>query len=96
MTNIVQWYIDNKANIECKDNEGRTPLLLCAELGNLNLVYRFISYGAEFTETDEEGNTALHLAAINGHAELVSYFINDLNFDPNVKNSLGKTAHQLT
>ena len=48
MTNLVQWYIDNNANIEIKDNEGRTPLLHCAELGNINLVYSFISYGCNF------------------------------------------------
>lgn len=96
MTNLVQWYIDNNANIEIKDNEGRTPLLHCAELGNINLVYSFISYGCNFQETDEEGNSALHLAAINGHAQLVAYLINNLNFSTDVKNNFGKTAIQLT
>ena len=54
------------ANIEARDSNGRTALLLAAAHGSLQAARELIEAGAYVDSRDDRGNTALHLSCANG------------------------------
>ncbi|XP_059085924.1 kinase D-interacting substrate of 220 kDa-like isoform X2 [Tigriopus californicus] len=70
------------ANIEDKDQDGLTPLMVSSDLGRLEFVKLLIANNADPKAEDEDKCTALHLAAKNGHVEVCEELIEagaDLN-----------------
>ncbi|WP_457639682.1 ankyrin repeat domain-containing protein [Persephonella sp.] len=76
------------------------------EKGDLELVKKLISKGANVNAKDKGGNTPLHWVARNGHLEIVKYLIScgaNKNWDvrtpydvakPNVKKYLKKVMNK--
>ena len=72
---VVQVLIDAGADIEEKDSEGRTPLLLACWSGYLDAVKVLVQAGAELRVADHNGRTCLTLASCEGHTETVRYLV---------------------
>ena len=49
-------------------------------------------FNPDNTTIDNQGNTALHIACQANKLALVSYLIEQVHYDPNVKNKMGNTA----
>lgn len=88
---ISKFLIDKGADIELKDNEGCTPLYLCASNGNDTILKYLILKGANLNTPNEKGQTPLMAAVYNQMAENVSYLI-DKGCDLYLKRPSGKTA----
>jgi ankyrin repeat protein len=53
-------------NIENKDSLKRTPLLVAAECGYLDIVHLLVDYGGDLTAKDKDMNSVLHCACYLG------------------------------
>lgn len=65
------YLIAHGADINSKDNQGRTALHLAAERGDALVAEYLIFYNADIDAVDREGRTPLHLAAENGREDMV-------------------------
>src|SRR3989442_7389567 len=59
-----------RIDVNKKDAEGRTPLLLAASLGEKDIVHLLITNGAHIEDKDRFGETPLSIAAMKGRAEV--------------------------
>lgn len=64
------------ANLNIKDHEGETPLMIAAEKGHIDLVQTLKCHGADINLENKHHETALYIAAKNGHKEIVELLIN--------------------
>jgi len=60
---VAKLLLKDGANLEARDREGRTPLILAAGNGETAVVKLFLDKGAGIEATDENGQTALIRAA---------------------------------
>jgi ankyrin repeat protein len=60
-----------RADVNARDEHGRTPLLRAVEQGHRGIVKMLTGAGADVNAADTVGNTALHRAALNQHVSLV-------------------------
>ncbi len=65
------------ADVNAKDERGRTPLHAAALNGYADTVETLIAAGADVNAKDERGQTPLHLAAERGHAETAKALAGD-------------------
>ena len=56
-------------NIDDRDEEGNTPLIVAAAFGRVRMIDLLIANGSDVTAENDEKCTALHLAAREGHAD---------------------------
>ncbi|KAK9882268.1 hypothetical protein WA026_020374 [Henosepilachna vigintioctopunctata] len=63
---IVDYLIDQGADINCMDKEKRTPLLLAAVRGGWRTVHNLIKKGADINVKDVNRRNVLHLVVMNG------------------------------
>ncbi|WP_343213378.1 ankyrin repeat domain-containing protein [Archangium violaceum] len=68
----VQVLLDGGADPNPFDAEGRTPLMLAAELGREDIVRSLLAGGADPILTDRVGETALGKAAAHGHGRIAA------------------------
>ncbi len=61
------------------------------ENGNIDLVKKMLSYGADVNAKNNNGETSLHSASIHGYTEIVKLLL-EHGADVNVKNNNGRTA----
>ena len=61
------------ADVNKPDNAGRTPLMLAAQSGKLDLVEYLVKCNADILKRDVEGYTALMDACIYGYLDVVDY-----------------------
>ena len=84
---VVEVLICAGADIETKNVEGRSPLLLASVSGELTTVQMLVEAGADVRATDTEGYTCLIFAAYDGHTDTVRYLVSlpevDLNHQDN-------------
>ncbi|KAF5975420.1 ankyrin unc44 [Fusarium coicis] len=69
----LKWLLQHGADVDSRDDTGRTALLLVAEYGRDHLREEaafLLSYGADPNAQDEAKRTALHFAVLNGAEEL--------------------------
>lgn len=69
---FVRLLLDKGADVNCRDEAGRTALSLACELGHLDAVKLLVQHSADPEIPDRDGNRALMYAASCGHsAELL-------------------------
>jgi ankyrin repeat protein len=68
------------ADVNDKDDHGRTALHKAAEKGNRSAVIMLLMFGADVGEKDAKGLNALHVAAAAGHSEIVTLFCKPYEF----------------
>jgi len=78
-------------NIDYRDANGETALMLAAKSGRIELAGRLLKKGADVNAVSASGDTALHLAAGSGHAD-VSALLLDNGAKVNAVNTAGSTA----
>ena len=76
-----------KVDINAKNKDGETALMLASSEGHLEMVKLLVENGANYTN-------ALRLASREGHLEVVKYLI-EKGADVNAKDNEGKTALDL-
>ncbi|MGB6063253.1 MAG: ankyrin repeat domain-containing protein [Desulfomonilaceae bacterium] len=79
---------------DCRDNEGRTPLIIAAEEGNAALVGVLIRHGADLNAVDNDGETASMKAAFDGHLSVVKLLAEN-GADLEIRNNEGLTALEI-
>jgi len=72
---VVNWLLENGANLEAKDNQGWTALTWAANAGQTEIVVSLIKAGASLEAKDNLGWTALTCAANAGQTEIVASLI---------------------
>jgi hypothetical protein len=73
--------LDNGADINAKDHNGYTPLLVAASNDQVEVVNWLLDderdAKADVNEKDSDGQTALHLAVLNEDVEIVKVLIDN-------------------
>lgn len=77
--------------VDARDSEGRTPLMVAASHGQLDVVRAFQQAGADVNACDNQKSTALMYAAMHTHVEVVEFLL-ESGIDVDVTNSTGKNA----
>jgi len=92
-TDILKILIDQKADLDIKNNRGFTPLILAAYYGHAEAVGLLIESGANPCITDEEGmgNNALMGVAFKGYDSIAETLLKTA-CDVNARNKSGQTA----
>jgi ankyrin repeat protein len=68
---VLQFLLENHANLEARDGSSQTALLLAAGEGHKRAVELLLEAGADIEAESKSGSTALHLAARNGYKAVV-------------------------
>ena len=88
---VFQVFIDAGADIETKDDMGRSPLHWSCRSGALAVVKILVEAGADVRAT-EDGHTCLTIAAGFGHTETVRYLVGLPQVDLSHKDKEGYTS----
>jgi ankyrin repeat protein len=102
---VAQVLVEQKADVDSQDNEGKTPLHLLLEAwpedtgrddnnSNLDLARLLLEHGTNANIRTKNGWTPLHAAAFQGRFE-VSRVLLDYGANPNVENQQGLTPLHL-
>ena len=82
--------IENGADVNAKDEFGRTPLHIAADNGHLSVVKFLVEHGADVNVRNAHGWTPLHYAAYFGRLDVVRFLVEN-GADVNAKNKYGQT-----
>eukprot|EP00658_Telonema_sp_P-2_P033637 TRINITY_DN24646_c0_g1_i3.p1 TRINITY_DN24646_c0_g1~~TRINITY_DN24646_c0_g1_i3.p1 ORF type:complete len:131 (+),score=34.57 TRINITY_DN24646_c0_g1_i3:210-602(+) len=78
------------ADLEARDDEGLTALLVAAVAGHADVVDELVSRGADIGAVSNDGSTAAHLAAKSKAGKSVmEYLISTGGIDPETKDQNG-------
>ncbi|KAH9516413.1 Ankyrin repeat [Dermatophagoides farinae] len=78
-------------DVNCIDNEQRTPLIWSASSGNHDALLVLVKAGAEISQQDKDGLSALHCASSRGHYRCVHTLITMCGADVHQLDSGGCT-----
>jgi ankyrin repeat protein len=78
------------ANIEARNNAGKTALVIAAEYQKVDAVSMLLTCGANVHATSDKGCTALHEAARAGSEEIVRLLL-DAKANATLPDSFGRT-----
>jgi ankyrin repeat protein len=81
-----------KVDIDTRDEDGMTPLLLAAAGGHTEAIALLVANEAGINHENKRGHTFLICAARNGHSRAVEFILNCNGVKLNDKNSKGLTA----
>ncbi|XP_078064369.1 transient receptor potential cation channel subfamily A member 1-like, partial [Mustelus asterias] len=92
---IIHYIMDDleEVPLDRPDQNGKTPLLLAAENGQLPVIMHLRSLDCDHQIKDKEGNSIIHLAAKQGHVHVLENLIDDIYTE--TKNQNGQTALHL-
>jgi ankyrin repeat protein len=83
--------LENGADANAKDKQGRTALMKAANMGYTGIVRVLLDAGADVNAKNQDLTTALMWAASEGHAAVVELLL-DAGADVNAKADKGVTA----
>ncbi|XP_067653215.1 serine/threonine-protein phosphatase 6 regulatory ankyrin repeat subunit B-like [Haliotis asinina] len=83
--------IQNTVNINSKNGDGMTPVLLAAYIANFKVFNFLLKKRADLSERDKEGNNILHLACMGEDIEIVNHILGLEIVDINSRGSNGMT-----
>ena len=72
---FTQLLLEKGADVNVKDEQGRTALSLACELGYLDVVKVLVQFNADPEITDTWGNSALMYAAFTGHNQVLEFLV---------------------
>ncbi len=72
---LVQFFVDEKINLNEKDRFGYTPLHLASRFNHLDIATKLIENGAEVNTTDKYGDTPLIDSTRNGYTKMSKLLI---------------------
>jgi len=87
----IQSHLDQGANVNKANTEGKTPLHIASEDGSKGAAGMLIAKGANVNAKDKQGRTPLHLATQEGHPALVDY-LTDKGADLNSQDKAGGSS----
>ena len=76
---LVKLLVENGANVNTKNDSGKTPLHLAAFWGHNEVAKYLIEKNADVNATTNKGRTALELAALYGHSALATWLARKMN-----------------
>jgi ankyrin repeat protein len=82
----------HKAKIDVRDNQQRTPLIVAAQSGLVEVVTVLMELGAQINAQDEKGLTAYMYAAQNGEVEVIDALQRSNKLNRSLVDLQGKTA----
>ncbi|EAY21040.1 ankyrin repeat protein, putative [Trichomonas vaginalis G3] len=88
---FLVYFLSHGANINEKNEDGKTALHIAAEYNSKETAEFLISHGANINEKDNIEQTALHIAAENNSKETLEFLISH-GANINEKNKYGQTA----
>ncbi|PJZ69902.1 hypothetical protein CH373_13375 [Leptospira perolatii] len=65
---------DQIPDLEARNGEGYSPLLLAVDLGHYDMVEYLVSKGSDPKKKNSEGRTILHLTALHNDFEILDFF----------------------
>jgi uncharacterized protein len=72
---IATMLIEAHADVNIQDNNGTTPLMLAASLGQTEMAQKLIKAKADLNTQDQNGQTALITAAQEGYSDIVKVLL---------------------
>ncbi|XP_014279385.1 uncharacterized protein [Halyomorpha halys] len=70
---MVRLLVDSNANVNAKDNMGRTPIFFAIDNNDLESVRNLVWAGADLTVKDSIGYTPMHLVCMVGYLEIFNF-----------------------
>ena len=70
-TEMVKILLQNQADVNEKDEKGRTPLMISAEKGYQKIIQALLENNADINAKDNENNTALMIAKKKNRTEII-------------------------
>jgi ankyrin repeat protein len=88
---LAQGLLEEGADVNARDNDGRTALMEACDAGFLDVVKLLLQKGAEVNAQDRYGWTALMEASYKGHLPVVTLLL-EKKADVNARGKAGETA----
>ncbi|XP_067656244.1 serine/threonine-protein phosphatase 6 regulatory ankyrin repeat subunit B-like [Haliotis asinina] len=89
---VVKYILSqNIVDINSRDNEGRTSLMVSAYWGHKEVFDLLVGEGANVSLVADDGRHILHSAAAGGHVDMVEYILSQSIVDINIRNKEGVT-----
>lgn len=88
---IVEFLLQQGADVQLRTNAGSTPIIDSAFSRNLELTKLLVQHGSDVRDENEFGVSALHYAARNGDVEFIQYLL-DNGADLYAESGAGETA----
>jgi ankyrin repeat protein len=89
---LVQALLQFDIDLNCKDADGRIPLIMASESGILAIVNTLLEKRADVNCEDANGKTPLIIATESGRLDIVKKLLEEKGVDVNCMDADGKTA----
>lgn len=87
--NLIRKLISLGANVNAKNNDGNTPLMMSYNHNCYSSIELLVSAGTDINAQNNHGNTFLHIVARSHCEELINLLLT-LGADPNIRNNKGE------
>jgi ankyrin repeat protein len=71
----VKWFVERGLDMEARDEDGSTPLLLASKSGTVDVIEVLVELGADIGATDNNGMNVLDVAMNEENEELVMWLL---------------------
>ncbi|KAK8834653.1 hypothetical protein M9Y10_026475 [Tritrichomonas musculus] len=82
---IVDYLIENGANVNLSDADGCVPVHIAAKIGSFQLLSKLIQKGAKANKKSKNGRTLFHFAAFSGSPWIINKIISTFKEEGDVK-----------